>query len=152
VKEMVKDLDECAASEGRTVSSGTLSEVMLTLFAKERERQLAWINEVSEKLPEEAAALTTTYDSGEKFAEMGSTVEPLAGTLVPSSTRALSNLPSPPKDPIAAPPAPEPTVRTRESEAVAAPSSRKWLVGVVAIGSAALVVAIAAFLASMFGK
>ena len=152
VKEMVKDLDECAASEGRTVSSGTLSEVMLTLFAKERERQLAWINEVSEKLPEEAAALTTTYDSGEKFAEMGSTVEPLAGTLVPSSTRALSNLPSPPKDPIAASPAPEPTVRTRESEAVAAPSSRKWLVGVVAIGSAALVVAIAAFLASMFGK
>ncbi len=89
MKEFVKDLDECAGAEGRTVSAGTLSEVMVALFAKERDRQLAWINDVSEKPVEEAAAVASPYESPAAFSEMGSTVEPAAGTLVPSTRRQL---------------------------------------------------------------
>ena len=95
MKEFVKDRDECAAGEGRNVSAGTLSEVMLALFVSERERQLAWINEASEKPSEEAISVPNPYESQRKFAEMGSTVEPPPGTLVPSSARDLP--PPPPK-------------------------------------------------------
>jgi serine/threonine-protein kinase len=175
MKEFVKDLDECAAGEGRNVSAGTLSEVMLALFAAERERQLAWINEQSEKPKEEAISVPNPYESQRKFAEMGSTVEPPPGTLVPSSAR---DLPPPPKPKVDAelkatrvdPPASAakkddetPKKQAQKSKAdsksenasaitPAVDSSRKWLISAVAIGSAALVIALAAFVAVILKK
>ncbi|MEO8878497.1 MAG: serine/threonine-protein kinase, partial [Polyangiaceae bacterium] len=166
VKDMVKDLDECAASEGRTVSAGTLSEVMLALFSQERERQLAWINEVSEKPREEAASALNPYDSQRKFTEMGSKVEPPPGTLVPSSARDLP--PAAPSQLVEAEEVDSKKVATKvparnddekkepmpvSSTVLVAPAgSRKWLIPVVALGSAAVVVALAALIASMLQK
>jgi serine/threonine-protein kinase len=163
MKEFVKDLDECAAGEGRNVSAGTLSEVMLALFASERERQMAWINEASEKPAAEPISVPNPYDSPRAYAEMGSTVEPPPGTLVPSSARDL-----PP--PAALPKKTETTSEAQKTESKPPPKksdegdrqsasaitpadgSRKWLVGAVAIGTAALVVALAAFVAAVLKK
>jgi serine/threonine-protein kinase len=176
MKEFVKDLDECAAAEGRNVSAGTLSEVMLALFAAERERQLVWINEQSEKPKEEAISVPNPYEENRRFAEMASTVEPPAGTLVPSSTRDLPP-PSPKRKHDAdfvASNADAPSIAAkktdetpkkearkratdleRESASAISPASdstRRWLITAVAIGSAALVVALAAFVATLMKK
>ncbi len=153
MKAFVKDLDECAVSEGRNVSASTLSEVMLALFASERARQMAWINEATEKPPAEPIDVPNPYDSPRAYAEMGSTVEPPPGTLVPSSTRDLPppapKKSEPPKAEIEKEsiPAPKKTAEEKAPASVsaitpAAESSRKWVVSAVVI---ALVVALVAF-------
>ncbi|MEO7113655.1 MAG: protein kinase [Polyangiaceae bacterium] len=96
MKEFVKDLDECATAEGRAVSSNTLSEVMIALFGKERDRQRAWLDEQSETPLAELSKPPAPYEATLSFAEMGSVVQPSAGTLVPLSAR---EAPTPSKPP-----------------------------------------------------
>jgi serine/threonine-protein kinase len=45
--ELARDLDQCAKMEGRVVTSASMAEVMLALFANEVERQAKWIAEAS---------------------------------------------------------------------------------------------------------
>jgi serine/threonine-protein kinase len=45
--DMARELDACSRMEGRVVSSATMAEVMLALFAHESERQARWIAEAS---------------------------------------------------------------------------------------------------------
>lgn len=45
--EMARDLDACSRIEGRVVSSATMAEVMVALFAYESERQARWLAEAS---------------------------------------------------------------------------------------------------------
>ena len=89
VAEFSRDLDECSRLEGRTITSSTLAEVLRALFGKERERQMAWINEVSTKTKEEPVSVPNPFEIEISFADMAAAVDAPKGTLVPSSERGL---------------------------------------------------------------
>ncbi|MGH7329345.1 MAG: serine/threonine protein kinase, partial [Polyangiaceae bacterium] len=89
VEEFSRDLDTCSRIEGRTVTASTLGDVMRALFGKERERQMAWINEVSAKPKEEPVSVPNPFEAERSFAEMAAAVDLPTGTLVPSSDRGL---------------------------------------------------------------
>ena len=86
VAQFVKDLDACATLEGRTVNAAALSQVMRALFAQERERQLAWIDEVANKPATTEVSISNPYEEQRTYEEMASKVAPPPGTLDPVRT------------------------------------------------------------------
>lgn len=186
VEEFVRDLDECSKLEGRTIGPETLSEVMKALFASERERQLAWVNEMSSKTDASTAtSVPNPYESPVQLSEMGT------GAILPKGT--LREIPAllpgvkqtldldvefddmggaaatkkekrdreidrdlgpaskhktlelvPEKSDVAEAPA-----SASSSEMVAAPATKGWVLALVAIASAAIVIAIGAWVVSM---
>ena len=89
MEEFSRELDACSRLEGRTITSSTLAEVMRALFGKERERQMAWINEVSTKTKEEPVSVPNPFEAERSFADMAAAAEAPTGTLVPSTDRGL---------------------------------------------------------------
>lgn len=89
VEEFARDLDSCSRLEGRTVSASTLAEVLRALFGRERERQMAWINEVSTKTKEEPVSVPNPFEAERSFADMAPATAAPKGTLVPASDRGL---------------------------------------------------------------
>lgn len=82
VADFAKDLDACATLEGRTVNAAALAQVMRALFAQERERQLAWIDQVATK-PTKEVSVSNPYEEQRSYEEMASKVAPPPGTLDP---------------------------------------------------------------------